>query len=58
VLNEIRKMREITLIVCEQVLGFTLGIADRLMVIEKGNFIHEDKPGEVEATKIKGCLSV
>ena len=58
VLNEIRKMREITIIVSEQVLSFTLDIADRIIVIDKGKFIHEDKRGEIDAAKIKGYLSV
>jgi urea transport system ATP-binding protein len=58
VLNEIRKMREITIIVSEQVLSFTLEIADRILVIDKGRFIHEDKRGQVDAEKIKGYLSV
>jgi len=58
VLNEIRKMREITIIVSEQVLSFTMEIADRIIVIDKGKFIHEDKRGEVDAAKIKGYLSV
>ncbi len=43
VLNEIRKMREITIIVSEQILSFTLEIADRLIVIDSGKFIHEDQ---------------
>lgn len=58
VLNEIRKMREITIIVSEQVLSFTTEIADRIIVIDKGKFIHEDKRGDVDAAKIKGYLSV
>jgi len=58
VLNEIRKMREITIIVSEQVLSFTMEIADRIIVIEKGKFIHENKREEVDAAKIKGYLSV
>ena len=57
-LNEIRKMREITIIVSEQVLSFTMEIADRIMVIDKGRLIHEDKRDEVDAAKIKGYLSV
>ncbi len=36
VLNEIRKMREITIIVSEQVLSFTMEIADRIIVMDKG----------------------
>lgn len=58
VLNEIRKMREITIIVSEQVLSFTMEIADRIIVIERGAFIHEDKRGDVDAAKIKKYLSV
>jgi len=58
VLNEIRKMREITIIVSEQVLSFTMEVADRIIVIDKGKFIHEDVRGDVDAAKIKGYLSV
>lgn len=58
VLNEIRKMREITIIVSEQVLSFTMEVADRIIVIDKGKFIHEDTRGNVDAAKIKGYLSV
>jgi urea transport system ATP-binding protein len=58
VLNEIRKMREITIIVSEQVLSFTMDIADRIIVIDKGSFIHEDKRDAVDAEKIKGYLAV
>lgn len=57
-LNEIRKMREITIIVSEQVLSFTMEIADRIMVIDKGRLIHENMRDEVDAAKIKGYLSV
>ena len=58
VLNEIRKMREITIIVSEQVLSFTMEIADRIIVMDKGTFIHEDVRSDVDAEKIKGYLSV
>lgn len=57
-LNEIRKMREITILVSEQVLSFTLEIADRLIVIESGQFIHEDQRQQVNADKIRQYLSV
>ncbi len=58
VLNEIRKLREITIIVSEQVLSFTLAIADRLIVIDKGRFIHEDLRDNVDTAKISKYLSV
>ncbi|MBU3737064.1 MAG: urea ABC transporter ATP-binding subunit UrtE [Methylobacterium sp.] len=58
VLNEIKKMRKITIIVSEQVLSFTMEIADRIIVIDRGQFIHEDLRDDVDAEKIKGYLSV
>ena len=58
VLNEIKKMREITIIVSEQVLSFTMAVADRIIVIDEGNFIHEDLRDNVNTDKIKGYLSV
>lgn len=58
VLNEIKKMRDITIIVSEQVLSFTLAIADRIIVIDKGNFIHEDMRDDVDTETIKKYLSV
>ena len=58
VLNEIRKLREITIIVSEQVLSFTMAIADRIIVIDKGSFIHEDLRENVDTAKISAYLSV
>ncbi|MET0379302.1 MAG: urea ABC transporter ATP-binding subunit UrtE [Spongiibacteraceae bacterium] len=57
-LNELRKMRDITIIVSEQVLSFTLEVADRLFVIERGRFVHEDMRQDVDAKKITAYLSV
>jgi urea transport system ATP-binding protein len=58
VLKEIRSMRNLTIIVSEQVLSFTLEIADRILVIEKGQFVHEDMRDNVDAAKISSYLSV
>lgn len=58
VLNEIKKMRDITIIVSEQVLSFTMAIADRIIVIDKGAFIHESKREVVDTDRIKAYLSV
>ena len=41
-LNEIRKMRGLTIVVSEQVLSFAMDVADRLFVIENGEIVHED----------------
>lgn len=58
ILNEIRRLREITIIVSEQVLSFALEIADRIFVIDRGRFIHEDKRESVDEEKISRYLAV
>jgi len=58
ILNEIKKVREITIVVSEQILSFTQAIADRIIVIDKGNFIHEDTKDNVDTETIKKYLSV
>jgi len=58
VLNEIRKLRNITIIVSEQVLSFTMAVADRIIVIDKGSFIHEDLRENVDTAQISKYLSV
>ncbi|RXZ33786.1 urea ABC transporter ATP-binding subunit UrtE [Oxalobacteraceae bacterium CAVE-383] len=57
-LKEIRKIRELTIIVSEQVLSFTLEIADRFLVIDKGRFVYEDSKDKVDAAVISRYLSV
>ena len=57
-LREIRKLKGLTILVSEQVLSFALDVADRLLVIDKGRFIHEDTRDAVDSNKIAGYLSV
>ena len=57
-LKEIRKLRQLTIIVSEQVLSFTLEIADRFLVIDKGRFVYEDTSDKVDAATISRYLSV
>jgi len=57
-LNEIRKMREITIVVSEQVLSFAMDVADRLFVIEGGRLVHETTRADTDAAHIKQFLSV
>ncbi|URI07021.1 urea ABC transporter ATP-binding subunit UrtE [Aquincola tertiaricarbonis] len=57
-LNEIRKLREITIVVSEQVLSFALDVADRLFVIEGGRLVHESPRAGIDAERIKQFLSV
>ncbi|ALM83812.1 urea ABC transporter ATP-binding subunit UrtE [Bordetella sp. N] len=57
-LLEIRKLKDLAIIVSEQVLSFTMQIADRLIVIDKGRFVHENKRDEVDEQTISRYLSV
>ncbi len=57
-LNEIRKLRKITIVVSEQVLSFALDVADRLFVIEGGRLVHEAPRDAIDANRIKQYLSV
>jgi len=57
-LNEIRKLRQITIVVSEQVLSFALDVADRLLVIEGGRLVHEAARANIDADRIKQYLSV
>ena len=58
VLREIRKLRQITIIVSEQVLSFVLDTCDRLMVMESGRIVHEASRENVDASRVKQLLAV
>lgn len=57
-LKEIRTLRDLTIVVSEQVLSFTLEIADRFLVIEKGRFVVEETRANVDEASISRYLSV
>ena len=57
-LNQIKLMKNLTIVVSEQVLSFTVNIADRMYVLESGHFIHEDVRGAIDEKKIASYLSV
>lgn len=57
-LKEIRHLRDLTIVVSEQVLSFTLEIADRFLVIEKGRFVIEETRDKVDEATISRYLSV
>jgi urea transport system ATP-binding protein len=57
-LNDIRTLREITIIVSEQVLSFAMDVADRLFVIEGGRLVHEVSRDQTDIAQVKAYLSV
>lgn len=57
-LNEISKVRKLTIVVSEQILSFALEVADRLYVIEGGRLVHESLRAEIDEARIKQFLAV
>jgi urea transport system ATP-binding protein len=57
-LQEIRKLRQLTILLSEQVLSFVLETCDRLLVLERGRVIHESPRADVDAARIKQMLAV
>lgn len=57
-LKQIRDQRGLSIIVSEQVLSFALDIADRILVIEKGEIVHEELRATVNEAKVASYLSV
>ncbi len=57
-LKQIRTQRNLSIIVSEQVLSFALDIADRIIVIEKGEIVLDTPRDAVDESKIAAYLSV
>ena len=57
-LREIRDLKNLTIVVSEQVLSFVLDTCDHIKVIDRGRFIREDRRADVDAGQIKAMLSV
>ena len=58
VLKEIRQLRNLCIVVCEQVLSFILDVADRILVMENGRIVHSDTREHVDETEIARFLAV
>ncbi|WAJ70211.1 urea ABC transporter ATP-binding subunit UrtE [Catenovulum adriaticum] len=57
-LKRIRDERGLSILVSEQVLSFALEIADRVLVIEGGNIVHQDEIANIDEDKVASYLSV
>src|SRR5271169_2848576 len=57
-LKRIRDQRGLSIVVSEQVLSFALDIADRVLVLENGEIVHEDARADVDEAQISKYLSV
>jgi urea transport system ATP-binding protein len=57
-LRDIRSIRNLCIVVCEQVLSFVLDIADRILVMEGGRIVHADTRDHVDEAAIARFLAV
>ena len=57
-LKEIRQLRNLCIVVCEQVLSFMLDVADRILVMENGRIVHSDRREQVDEAAISRFLAV
>lgn len=57
-LRKLRDERGLTIFVSEQVLSFALDVADRIVVIDRGELIYDAPRDAVDEEKVKGFLSV
>jgi urea transport system ATP-binding protein len=57
-LRDIRTIRNICIVVCEQLLSFVLDVADRIMVMEGGRIVHTDTREHVDEAAIARFLTV
>lgn len=57
-LKRIRDERGLSIVVSEQVLSFALDIADRVLVIENGEIVHEEDRATIDEAKVASFLSV
>jgi urea transport system ATP-binding protein len=58
VLKEIRQLRNLCIVVCEQVLSFILEVADRMLVLENGRIVHSATREHVNEAEIAHFLAV
>ena len=58
VLLRVRDSRNLTIIVSEQVLSFTMEILDRLLVIEGGRFTADEPREKVDVVEVRRLLAV
>ncbi|MAL96914.1 urea ABC transporter ATP-binding subunit UrtE [Hydrocarboniclastica marina] len=57
-LRRIRDQRGLSIVVSEQVLSFVMDTADRILVIEKGDIVHQESREGADQQKIASYLSV
>ena len=57
-LAKLQLERGFAMLVSEQVLSFAMEVADRFLIIERGEFVHEALHGDVDAAHIQAFLTI
>src|SRR5262245_61605728 len=57
-LRQIRDLRNLCIVVCEQVLSFVLDVADRILVMENGRIVHANSRSNVNEVEIARFLAI
>lgn len=57
-LREIRRLKNLTIVVTEQVVSFMVDVCDRVLVMDRGRLVYEDTRTNIDADKIKRLLAV
>jgi urea transport system ATP-binding protein len=57
-LKRIRDERGLSIVVSEQVLSFALSVADRVLVIDRGRFVHEAAGKDIDESAVAKLLSI
>jgi urea transport system ATP-binding protein len=58
ILKRIRDLKNLTILVSEQVLSFALSVADRMLVINRGKIIHESQRKDTDERVLARLLAI
>ena len=57
-LNQLKVDLGFSLLLTEQALSFAMEVADRFLIMERGEFVHEETRSDVDETKIRSYLTI
>lgn len=57
-LKEIRRLRQVAILVSEQVVSFMMDCCDRALVLDRGRIVHEAPREHLDADQVKRFLSI
>ena len=57
-LNQLKAELGFSLLLTEQALSFAMEVADRFLIMERGEFVHEESSADVNESKIRSYLTI